>query len=153
MMIKRFLPLVDWLIANEEDADEKEAKQPSLWRLLVWILDTEKVHPTVEVNIFSFSLINVPPTLSFMVCKVLQALMFVNHYGSFLLMLVASQKTLQCDFDNHLFSGKAAALLQSNGTRIRAAPPYQQIQKWICQKKMAIVDTNDTILFDWSKIT
>ena len=35
-------------------------------------------------------------------------------------------KTIQCDFDPCLISGKAAALLQSHGTRVQAAPPRQQ---------------------------
>ena len=32
-------------------------------------------------------------------------------------------KTLQCDFDSRIISGKAASLLRSHGTHIRAAPP------------------------------
>ena len=30
---------------------------------------------------------------------------------------------IQCDFDPRLIGGKAAALLCSHGTRVRAAPP------------------------------
>ena len=35
-------------------------------------------------------------------------------------------KTIQCDFDPHLIGGKAAALLRTHGTRVRAALPHRQ---------------------------
>ena len=35
-------------------------------------------------------------------------------------------KTIQCDFDPRLIGGKAAALLRTHSTRIRAAPPNRQ---------------------------
>ena len=49
-------------------------------------------------------------------------------------------KTLQCDFDNRIIGGKAAALLRSHGTRIRAAPPYRQ-------------DKNGLVERHWQEIT
>ena len=51
--------------------------------------------------------------------------------------------TLQCDFDPRLIGGKAAVLLRSHGTHVRAAPPGRQDKngfvenKWQSLTKMA----------------
>ena len=44
-------------------------------------------------------------------------------------------KTLQTDFDTRLIGGKAAALLRSHGTRIRAAPPHRQDKNGLVERK------------------
>ena len=44
-------------------------------------------------------------------------------------------KTLQCDFDTRLIGEKAAALLCSHGTRIRAAPPHRQDKNELVDRK------------------
>ena len=52
-------------------------------------------------------------------------------------------KIIQSDFDTQLIGGKAAALLRTHRTRIRAAPPYRQDknglveQRWQSLTKMA----------------
>ena len=43
-------------------------------------------------------------------------------------------KTLQCDFDSRIIGGKAAALLRSHGTRIRAAPPGRQDKNGLVER-------------------
>ena len=66
----------------------------------------------------------------------------MRHYGIFFIDTGGFPKTLQCDFDTQLIGGKAAALLRSHGTRIRAAPPHRQDknrlvkQKWQSLTKM-----------------
>ena len=49
-------------------------------------------------------------------------------------------KTIQCDFDPCLIGGKAAALLQSHGTRVRATLPRRQ-------------DKNDLVERRWQSLT
>ena len=49
-------------------------------------------------------------------------------------------KTIQCDFDPRLIGGKAAALLHSLGTLVRAAPPRRQ-------------DENDLVERQWQSLT
>eukprot|EP00531_Pseudo-nitzschia_arenysensis_P008906 CAMPEP_0116127296 /NCGR_PEP_ID=MMETSP0329-20121206/6769_1 /TAXON_ID=697910 /ORGANISM="Pseudo-nitzschia arenysensis, Strain B593" /LENGTH=2217 /DNA_ID=CAMNT_0003621395 /DNA_START=65 /DNA_END=6718 /DNA_ORIENTATION=- len=43
--------------------------------------------------------------------------------------------TIQCDFDPRFLGGKAKALLQSHGCRIRAAPPNRQSQNGLVERK------------------
>ena len=45
-------------------------------------------------------------------------------------------KTLQTDFDTRLIGGKAAALLQSHGTRIRTAPTHHQDKNGLVKQKL-----------------
>ena len=44
-------------------------------------------------------------------------------------------RTLQCDFDNRIIGGKAAALLRSHGVNIRAAPPYRQDKNGLVERR------------------
>ena len=44
-------------------------------------------------------------------------------------------KIIQCDFDTRLIGGKAAALLRTHGTRIRAAPPYRQDKNGLVERR------------------
>ena len=44
-------------------------------------------------------------------------------------------KILQCDFDPRLIGGRAAALLRSHGTRLRAAPPGRQDFNGLVERK------------------
>ena len=44
-------------------------------------------------------------------------------------------KTIQCDFDPRLIGGKAAALLQSHGTRVKAAPPRRQDKNGLVERR------------------
>ena len=48
--------------------------------------------------------------------------------------------TIQCDFDPQFIGGKAAQLLRSHGTRVRAAPPR-------CQDKNGLVENK------WQNLT
>ena len=48
-------------------------------------------------------------------------------------------KTLQCDFDTRLIGGKAAALLQSHGTRIGAAPLHCQDKNRLVERKWQLL--------------
>ena len=60
------------------------------------------------------------------VCEVL--LKFFIDAGGF-------PKTIQCDFDPRLMCGKAAVLLRSHGTRVRAAPPRQQDKNGLVERR------------------
>ena len=44
-------------------------------------------------------------------------------------------KTLQTDFDTRLIGGKAATLLRSHWTRIRAAQPHHQDKNGLVERK------------------
>ena len=44
-------------------------------------------------------------------------------------------RTIQCDFDPRLIGGRAAALLRSHGTTIRAAPPDRQDYNGLVERK------------------
>ena len=44
-------------------------------------------------------------------------------------------KTIQCDFDPCLIGGKAAWLLRSHGTRVRAAPPRRQDKNGLVERR------------------
>ena len=44
-------------------------------------------------------------------------------------------KTIQCDFDPRLIGGKAAALLRTHGTRVRAAPPRRQDKNGLVERR------------------
>ena len=44
-------------------------------------------------------------------------------------------KTLQCDFDPKFIGGKAASLLRSHGTHVRAAPPHRQDKNGLVERK------------------
>ena len=45
-----------------------------------------------------------------------------------------SLKTIRCDFDPRLIGGKAAALLRTRGTRVRAAPPRRQDKNGLVER-------------------
>ena len=60
------------------------------------------------------------------VCEVLWN--FFNDASSF-------SETIQCDFDPHLIGGKAAALLRTYGTLVRATPPHQQDKNGLVERR------------------
>ena len=65
MVIMIFQRLENWSIKREENVVVKVARLMSHWKLLTWILDTEKARHTVVASMFLFQLISVLPTLSF----------------------------------------------------------------------------------------
>ena len=44
-------------------------------------------------------------------------------------------KTIQCNFDTRFIGGKAATLMRSHGTAIRAAPPKRQDHNGLVERR------------------
>ena len=68
-----------------------------------------------------------------MAYKAPQVLTFVRRYEFFLIDAGSFPEIIQCNFDPRLIGGKAAALLRTHETRVRAAPPH-------CQDKNGLVE-------------
>ena len=74
-------------------------------------------YPLVVLNMFSFLWINVPLIHLYSMFG-LSSVYISEALWKFFVDAGGFPKTLQCDFDNRLIGGKAAAFLRSHETRI-----------------------------------